>query len=167
MLTEQTATSAMWFLPFALPISVWVAWTDMAQMKILNKAVFTLVAVYAVVGLIALPLEDYAWRWTHLLIVLGIGFVATGIGIVGGGDAKFAAAMAPFILREDLATFLLLFAAVVVAGFVTHRLARRIPAIRARTPNWESWERKKDFPMGLCLGGALSFYLALGVVYGS
>lgn len=167
MITQQTAASALWFLPFALPISVWVAWNDMARMKIPNKAVMALVVVFAVIGLFALPLEDYGWRWSHLAIVLVIGFIASAIGLVGAGDAKFAAAMAPFILYEDLWSFFLLFAAVLIAGFLAHRLARHIPAIRALTPDWESWTRKKDFPMGLCLGAALTFYLIIGVIWGS
>ena len=92
--------------------------------------------------------------------------MANAAGLMGAGDAKFAAAMAPFILREDLFFFAYLFAAVLLAGFTTHRLARRIPAIRTRTPSWQSWERK-DFPMGLCLAGALVFYLILGAIYGA
>lgn len=165
-MTAQTAWSALWFLPFALPIAFWVAWSDMARMKIPNKAVMALVAVFAVVGLVALPLPDYGWRWVHLAVVLAIGFVANAGGLLGAGDAKFAAAMAPFIAREDLILFGYLFAAVLLAGFVTHRLARSVPAIRARTAHWESWERK-DFPMGLCLGGALVFYLLIGAIAGS
>ncbi len=167
MLTQQTASSALWFLPFVTPIAIWVAWNDMARMKIPNRAVMALVGVFALIGLIALPLDVYGWRWTHMVVILLIGFGANAIGFVGAGDAKFAAAMAPFILREDLGSFFMLFAAVLFAGFMTHRLARRIPAIRARTPDWESWTRDKDFPMGLCLGAALVFYLIVGAVWGS
>ncbi len=50
--------------------------SDMKFMKIPNKAVLALMAVFAVVGLIALPLDVWAWRWAHfLVIVLVIGFV--------------------------------------------------------------------------------------------
>lgn len=165
-MTAQTAAAALWFLPFVIPIAIWVAWSDMARMKIPNKAVLALVAVFAVVGLVALPLEVWAWRWAHLAVILALSFVATAAGLMGAGDAKFAAAMAPFVLREDLIVFGYLFAAVVLAGFVVHRIARAMPWVRARTPGWESWERK-DFPMGLCLGSALVFYLAAGVVWGA
>lgn len=164
-MTAQSATAALWFLPLAAPIAIWVAWSDMARMKIPNKAVLALVAVFAVVGLAALPLELWAWRWSHLAAVLAVGFVANAAGLMGAGDAKFAAAMAPFVMREDGVLFAYLLAAVVIAGFVTHRLARAVPAIRARAPHWESWSRN-DFPMGLCLGGALVFYLLLGAVAG-
>jgi prepilin peptidase CpaA len=164
-MTAQTVSSALWFLPFAVPIAIWVAWSDMARMKIPNKAVMTLVAVFALVGLVALPIDVWAWRWLHLVVVLAIGIAANMTGLVGAGDAKFAAAMAPFIVVKDLGLFAYLFAATLLAGFMIHRMARRVPAIRGRTEGWESWGRK-DFPMGLCLGGALVFYLAIGAVWG-
>jgi prepilin peptidase CpaA len=51
---------------------------------------------------------------------------------------------------------------VLIAAFITHRLARRIPAIRSALPGWESWTRK-DFPMGLALSGTLIGYFALAL----
>ncbi|RME14079.1 MAG: hypothetical protein D6801_09890 [Alphaproteobacteria bacterium] len=159
-MSAQSASAALWFLPFAVPIALWVAWSDMARMKIPNKAVLALVAVFALVGLVALPLDVWAWRWLHLVVVLAIGFVANMLGLVGAGDAKFAAAMAPFIALADALTFVYLFAAALLAGFIIHRIARRIPALRRRTEGWESWERH-DFPMGLSLGASLVFYLLI------
>jgi prepilin peptidase CpaA len=165
MAFAQSAAVSLWFLPFATPIALWVAWSDMARMKIPNKAVMALVAVYVLVGLIALPLEDYLWRYAHLAVVLVIGFVANAARLLGAGDAKFAAAMAPFIALPDAVTFIYLFAATLIAGFAVHRLARAIPMIRGLAPGWESWTRK-DFPMGLCLGSALVIYLAASVLTG-
>ncbi|MCB1338985.1 MAG: prepilin peptidase [Maritimibacter sp.] len=170
MITQQTALVALWFLPFAIPIGIWVAWSDMARMKIPNYAVLALVAVFAVVGIgLALAgvwsFETWAWRWVHLVVVLLIGFLANMIGAMGAGDAKFAAAMAPFVVRQDVLPFIYLLAAVVILGFTLHRVARAIPAVRGLAPHWESWTRK-DFPMGLCLAGALVIYLAAGAFWG-
>ena len=166
MLTVQTAASALWFLPFAAPIGVWVALNDMARMKIPNKAVVALFVVFAVIGLVALPLADYPWRFLHLVVVLVVGFVLNLAGALGAGDAKFAAVMAPFIALQDVTMFCMLFAATLIVGFALHRTARAIPAVQRATPNWESWKRKKDFPMGLCLGAALILYLVIGALYG-
>lgn len=152
---------AIWFLPAALPVCLWVAWTDMKYMKIPNRAVLTLTALFAVIGLVALPIDVYLVRWLQLGVVLAIGFVMATAGLVGAGDAKFAAAMAPFIAREDALFFAFLFTATLMAALVTHRVARRIPALRRAFADWESWERGNDFPMGLALGGALAMYLAL------
>ena len=142
------------------PIAAWVMWSDMARMRIPNNAVLALVAVFLVLGPFVLPLADWGWRWTHLLVILGIGFVANMAGLVGAGDAKFAAAMAPFFAAADAALALVLFSAVLLAAFFTHRGARMVPALRRAAPHWESWTRK-DFPRGLALGGTLLLYLGL------
>ena len=152
--------SAPVFLIFTLPIAIWVAWSDMARMKIPNLAVMAMVAVYAVIGLIVLPFPEYFWRWSHLAVVLVAGFVLNVAGAVGAGDAKFAAAMAPFVPLADLLVVLTLFAAMLLAAFATHRIARAVPLVRNRVPHWESWTRS-DFPMGLALAGTLTVYLAL------
>ena len=85
-------TTAAWFLPFVFPITVWVAWSDMATMKIPNKAVLALLAVFVVIGLIALPFNDYLWRYAHFGVVIVIGFILSSVGAMGAGDAKFGAA---------------------------------------------------------------------------
>jgi len=160
-----SAYAALWFLPFALPICIWVAWSDLKFMKIPNKAVVALTVVFLVIGFFVIP-EGYYWRLAHLVVVLVVGFVMNMAGMIGAGDAKFAAAMAPFVPLGDLRLFLVLFAAIMVAAFITHRVFRRIPAVTNRTPDWVSWTSRK-FPMGLALGGSLGFYLALGVAQGA
>ncbi len=170
LVTEQLAVAAWFFLPFVVPIAIWVAWSDMARMKIPNVSVLALVAVFAVIGLLLVALgqwsfETWAWRWMHLVVVLAIGFVANLARAMGAGDAKFAAAMAPFIARPDTMTFIYLLAAVVLVGFTLHRIARASSWVRARTPDWESWTRK-DFPMGLCLSSAFVLYLVAGALWG-
>ncbi|PWE31978.1 hypothetical protein DDZ14_12220 [Maritimibacter sp. 55A14] len=161
---ETTAQQALIFLVIALPISVWVAWSDMKTMRIPNLAVLALTAGFLVLGLVALPLDAYLWRLAHILIVLLAGFLLSVLGLVGAGDAKFAAAMAPFIALGDLRGFAFVLAIVMIAAFLTHRLARATPLVRRVTPDWQSWERKKDFPMGFALGGALVAYLALAAM---
>lgn len=138
----------------------------MKFMKIPNKAVIALMIVYLVIGLIALPFKQYLWQWTHFIVVLAVGFLLNLRGSIGAGDAKFAAAMAPFIVLGDARNVFLLFAAVLLAAFATHRLFKRIPAFRKRTSDWESWGNH-DFPMGLALGGTLLFYILTGVFFGT
>ncbi|MEL7345168.1 MAG: prepilin peptidase [Pseudomonadota bacterium] len=161
-----TASSATWFLPFAIPIAIWVSWSDMKFMKIPNKAVIALFGIFVIVGLLALPFEDYLWRYLNVLVVLVVGFFLNLRGAVGAGDAKFAAAMAAFFPATDSAILLYFFAAVLLGAFTTHRGFRRLRFIRSAFPDWESWENR-DFPMGLALTGALIFYLAAGVFLGT
>ncbi|SEO79678.1 prepilin peptidase CpaA [Salinihabitans flavidus] len=161
-----TETSALWFLPFVAPICFYVAWSDMRSMRIPNIAVMTLFAVFVVVGLLALPMAEYPWRFLQLAVVLLAGIALNAAGLVGAGDAKFAAAAAPFIHPGDARLLIALFAATLLAAWLTHRLARHSPISRA-LPDWKSWYLKSDFPMGLALGGTLAAYLALGAVYGA
>lgn len=152
-----TVWTALWFLPFLLPIAVWVAWSDMKFMKIPNMAVLAMMVVFFVVGLIALPLDVWAWRWVQALVVLAITFLLNAGGAMGAGDSKFIAAMALFIPQDDARFALALFAAAILGAFASHRAARAIGPIRAATADWASWTHRK-FPMGLALSGTLTFY---------
>lgn len=147
----------------ALPIGIWVAWSDMKSMKIPNKAVLALLAGFVLAGLALvllqlLPPMAFLWALALGAVVLVAGFLGNAAGLFGAGDAKFAAAMAPFFVGADLRFVLGLFAACLLAAFASHRLAGRIPAFRAATADWQSWTHK-DFPMGLALSGTLIFYL--------
>lgn len=161
-----SAQTALWFLPFVAPIAFWVAWSDMKWMKIHNYAVLALVAVYLVIGVIALPIASWLWGWASLIIVLIVGFALSSVGLVGAGDAKFAAAMAPFIALGDLSLFLMLLACVTLVSFVAHRLVRRTSLVQGLVPGWESLHRS-EFPMGLALGPSLLFYICLATVFGN
>ena len=162
---QITALSALWFLPFVLPVCAWVMWSDLSAMRIPNTAVLMLAGIFVVVGLVALPLADYPWRLVHLAVVLAAGFLANAAGLVGAGDAKFAAAAAPFVALGDLVLICLIFAATLLAAFASHRIAKH-SRLRQMAPHWKSWSRGKKFPMGLALGGALSIYLVLGALHG-
>ena len=147
----------LWFLPLLVPIAIWVSWSDMKFMKIPNKAVLTTAAVYLVAGLLVLPLQAWLWGWALLVIVLIVGYLANMLSLIGAGDAKFAAVMAPFFVGADIGLVMALFAACLLGAFTSHRLARSIGAIRRMTPDWLSWT-SRDFPMGLALSGLLIFY---------
>lgn len=163
---ELTASTALWFLPFAAPICLWVAWNDMKFMKIPNVLVLAMFGVFVVIGLIALPdWQTYAWRYLHLVVVLLVGFILNALGTLGAGDAKFAAAMAPFVALGDLMQFMIIMAAVLVITFFAHRVLRNVPYVRDKTPDWESWDNN-DFPMGLALGSAMIAYLVMAVYGG-
>jgi len=172
MTLSLTVTEALWFLPLALPICVWVAISDLRSMRIPNVAVLAMTAVFVVIGLVLVfglgvwTLETYLWRLAALGIVLLAGFIVTSLGMVGAGDAKFAAAMAPFVAPGDVLFFLMLFALVLIASWITHRTAGRVPALRRATADWASWDQGKLFPMGVALAGTLVIYLALGLSAG-
>lgn len=166
MVMGIASTTALWFAPFVVPICLYICWTDMARMKIPNHAVLALVGVFLVLGLIALPLAAYPWRILAGVVVLIAGFLLSSAGLLGAGDAKFSAAGAPFIAPPDYGLFMILLACITLAAYFTHRLAGKI-GLSKLTPEWESWQREAEFPLGLGLGGALALYLVLGVAWGS
>ncbi|MFV0333628.1 MAG: prepilin peptidase [Tropicimonas sp.] len=165
--------AALWFLPFVTPVCLWVIWTDLTRMKIPNRAVAALFAIYALVGPLALPFDLYAWQWLNLPVVLGLGFVFFAAGAMGAGDAKFIAVMAPFVTLADASVFLRLYIAASLAALLVHRLALALPASGRIAADWESWKRqhpgpwwKQPFPKGTALGVLLIAYLALGAISG-
>ncbi len=158
-------SSAVWLLIAALPVSLYVAFSDMKSMKIPNVAVGTLIAGYAILGLMAFEFSDYLWQWFHFAVVLIIGIVLNAAGVLGAGDAKFAAAAAPFVLLSDIVALAWILAACIAAGFVAHRIAKHSP-LRKLVPDWQSWNSGKRFPMGLPLGMTLISYLCLAAFSG-
>ncbi len=177
------AIAAVSFLPFVLPICFYVAFTDLRDMLIKNHAVAALALVFAIVGFFVLPpwstewttgrvgplavtLPPYIWQLLHIVIVLILGILLNAAGVMGAGDAKFLAAASPFVWPGDYTLMILILMATTLAALVTHRVARNT-ALRRIAPDWESWTRRKQFPLGFPLGGSLAIYLILGTVYGS
>lgn len=148
------------------PICGWVIFTDLKYMKIRNAAVLALIAVFALAGPFVLPFHDWLWRWSHLAVVLAIGVLLHLIAHFGAGDAKFAAAAAPFIAAtpEGIRLAVMLLAAFTLAGFAMHRGARRLSALRRIAPDWVSWTRA-DFPLGIALAATLWTWLAVAAFH--
>jgi prepilin peptidase CpaA len=162
LIPASVAASFLWPV---LPICLYVCYTDLSSMRIRNHAVLALVAVFAIMGPFLLPLDAYLWRYAHVAVVLAIGVALTAGGAMGAGDAKFAAAAAPFIHLADLRFLLALFAATLLAAVAVHRGVKHSP-LRRLAPDWASWQSGARFPMGLALAGTLVLYLALGASYG-
>lgn len=162
---EATVWSALWLLPVAVPVGIWVAFSDLSRMKIPNIAVAALFLGFLVLGLIAVPFDEYWRRVLAAIAVLLVGLVIYSIGSIGAGDIKFTAAMTPYFHGGDISLVFILAAGVLFGAVATHKIAKRIGPIRRATPNWASWEHKK-FPLGFGLSGILIFYLLLAAIYG-
>lgn len=149
---------ALVLLPLLLPICLWVAWSDLKFMKIPNKAVLSTLALWLLLGWVATGnLSDWAWGAALFAVVLALGFIGNLAGLFGAGDAKFAAAMAPFFVGGAPQFLLYLYIGCSLTALLLHRVMRNIPAITALAPDWKSWTSKK-FPMGLALASMLLFY---------
>jgi prepilin peptidase CpaA len=152
--------AALALLPVAAVVGFWIAWSDVASMKIPNRAVMALALGFVVIAPLVLPLAEVGLRLAALVGVLLAGFVLSSAGALGAGDAKYLAAMAPYVARPDIGQFFMILALAMLAAFATHRILRALPAMRRATPGWASWTAAK-FPLGLALGPSLAIYLAM------
>ncbi len=157
----------MWFLPFLAPLCLYVAYTDLKAMRISNWTVLLMVAVFLVLGPFLFPFDAYLWQLAQLGIVLMVCMILNAAGAMGAGDAKFLAAAAPYVALGDVRLLMALFAAVLLAAFVVHKIAKHTP-LHKLAPTWDSWNQKANkFPMGFALGPTLAIYVALATVHGS
>ena len=155
---ETAAAPVLPFLLLAAPLCLYAAWSDLKFMRIPNWLSIAALVGFIVLGLIFLPISLIGWRLLAGFVVLVIGFLLNMMGILGGGDAKFGAAMIPFIAYGDFGTFALIFAGMLILTLILHRLARATP-IKNLAPDWESWHSGKFFPMGSAISSAVIFYL--------
>jgi prepilin peptidase CpaA len=157
-------TDAMILLVPVLPIAIWAAVSDLKSMKIPNKAVIALAAVWPLLGWFLMPTWA-AWFWGFALMaaVFVAGFLMYLTGTFGAGDAKYAAAMAGFFVGGNIGEILMIIFVSMVGSLLLHRLLRSIPMVRAATPHWVSWTQRRYFPFGLALSAIVVFYLLAAI----
>lgn len=84
------STIALLLFPAAMALA---ASSDLLTMRISNKLVLFLVASFFVVAIaVNLPLQQFALHVTCAVVVLAVGFALFALRLIGGGDAKLAAA---------------------------------------------------------------------------
>jgi prepilin peptidase CpaA len=147
------------------PLLILMAWGDLRYMRIRNFAVLLLAGVFIVAGPFLFDLSEYGTRWLQMGGMLGITFFLTMAGVMGGGDAKMLAAMAPYVALPDSGFFLMILACAMISALLTHRMFRALPPATAAAPDWRSWTHAK-VPMGLGLSGALLLYLGGVALWG-
>jgi len=147
----------------ALIIGIWVAWSDMKFMRIPNTACLALFASFLVLGFLIFDLNEYGIRVAQGLIVLIGGFFATSIGLVGGGDSKYAAALAPFIALSDIFPFIFIVGIISIISIGLHKLVGITPGVKSYIKDWDSWDVHGMFPFGITLAGSLVVYLFLNI----
>ena len=144
-----------------LPLMLYVMWSDLKSLRIPNRVVLAVLAVFVVTGLWGLPLETFLWRLAQGLIVLLIGFAVYAVagGKVGGGDMKLIAVLVPFVAGAHVLLVLVIYTVVTFAGLFIHRLIRAY--LRGRQTGWLAFDQKIYFPVGLILGVTILIYLGI------
>ncbi|WP_176559464.1 prepilin peptidase [Rubellimicrobium roseum] len=146
-------------LLLALPILLWIAWTDVMALRIRNSAVAAAVALFVV----TLPLVGWpeaGWRLLAAAVVFLTGFALFAARLMGGGDVKMGAALMLFVPSGTHSQFALLFSAAMLMGILALEMLRRLPALRRAGP--VSLRARGTFPMGLAFAlGAVLHVLML------
>jgi len=155
---------ALPFLIVATPLCIMAALSDLRSMTIPNWISIALVVAFVITGPIFLPFTDVVWRLLAGVVVFVIVFIMNAVRLIGGGDAKLAAAFTPFIATNDYGAFLFLMAVAGVLTLLAHRIAGRIGAIRRATPDWKSWSAGRHFPYGVTIAVSAIYYLAYRVI---
>lgn len=154
----MTETPLLLAIPL-LPVLWWMAWSDLSRMTIPNLAVLSAFGIFLVLGPFAFTSGEWLSRLAAMPVMLALGFVLSLAGVMGAGDAKAIAALAPFVARSDMPRVLILFALALVLGLVLHRLVRISPA-RRMVPGWRSWTDAM-VPAGLSIATTLVVYILL------
>lgn len=136
-------------LALAVPILVWIAWTDFRFMRIRNRAVLLAVAVF-VVTVPVIGIEEAAWRLLAAAIVFGIGVLLFAFRILGGGDVKMAGALLLLVPTGTYTLFGYVFAFATLVAILFMLSLRAIPALRRSGP--VSLRARGTMPMGLAFG---------------
>lgn len=175
---QVSSTFALWALIPALPLCVFILWVDMKHKRISNLSVWGLFAIFVVVGLLTLPIMEFAWRFANYGVVFAVLLVMWMARQVGAGDVKMAAVAALFVDKGDASHMLLITFASIAVAVVATLIVRATP-LRNLAPDWAAWKLKASenninvgkgdqvtIPMGTGIGLALCTYLLLGVVHG-
>ena len=105
------------------------AWSDVRQRRISNLLSLACALAGLAIALWLGGLAGLGWHAAHMVVALVIGMVLFAIKVVGGGDAKFYAAVAAFFpLQQGLAlgaTIAILGGVLLVVFIIWRRVLRR------------------------------------------
>jgi len=132
-------------------------------MRIPNTACLALFVSFMALGFLIFDLGEYGIRIAQGFVVLIAGFFATSIGLVGGGDSKYAAALAPFVALSDIFPFIFIVGIISVISIALHKLVGITPGLKGYIKDWDSWNAHGMFPFGITLAGSLVVYLLLNI----
>ena len=146
-----------------IPLLSWAIWLDLTALCIPNWLVGGVLGVFLVAGLVALPLDLFAWRLGQGVLLLAIGFGLFSVGVLGGGDAKLVAALAPFVPWVDVGHVMALFAIIAIVTLMLFVLTRRV--VRNRHTGWDALDQDVNFPMALAIAPTMILYLGARALY--
>ncbi len=160
---------ALWAAAVAMvPLMALTAYHDLKDLRIPNWLVLLVLGAFLLTGLWGLPLDVFGWRLLQGAAVLLVGFLLFAGGLIGGGDAKMAAVLAPFVAGPDVGRLLLIYCIVALALILILRLAQQM--LRHEETGWLSIDQlgkpaaQRVFPMGVIFAITMAIYLGMAVI---
>ncbi len=155
---REMSQTALMLVVLVFPVfAVWAAVTDFMTMTIANRVSVGL----AVAGLVALALAAPGWPvvGAHLgaaALVFAVGFACFAMGWMGGGDVKFAAAIALWLgwghLLDYAVTFSVLGGALTLLALFSDRALDPLPALKVGF--LARFQEHRRVPYGVALSAA-------------
>ena len=138
--------------------AVYGAVSDMMTMTIPNWLVGVMAGAFLIVApLSGMDLAAFALHWAAAIVVLVVAFICFAMGWIGGGDAKFAAAIVLWLGHEHALEFVVasgLFGGILTLAILSFR-AGLLPVFALR----QTWllrlhDPKAGVPYGVALAAA-------------
>ncbi len=145
-----------WALAIAVaglvPLMVYVGLKDTKDLIIPNWTVLAVLGIFLATGSWGLPIETFLWRLLYgvLAFAAGLAIYNATQGGIGAGDLKLLAAFAPFLHRDILLAFLIVYLVVSVVGSIAFIVARRL--LKGRAKGWKAFDNVLYYPAGVFIG---------------
>ena len=155
---------AIVFLVVTLPFCIFAAWSDLKFLKIPNIVPVSMVLIFIVVGPFVLPFTEYKLSLLYGLIALLLSLVVFAAKIVPAGDLKYTTAIIPYVNTGELLNFVMFLSLCSLLAVLIHSIVGRLGLGPASWASWQESGRKRRFPFGFALSGALITYLAAHII---
>ena len=136
-------------LLLVLPLLAAMALGDMRQLRISNRLVLGMLAVFVLSAPLFLPLPEIAWRLAAAALVFVIGLAGFAFRLWGGGDVKALAALMMFLPSSSLTIYAYVFSASMLFGMVLVLSLRRV--VGSPDSRWRSLKPQASYPMGVSI----------------
>ena len=162
----MSSLAATVYFAATLPLLFYIIFSDLRYMRIYNWSNIALFLIFLVLAPIFFSFTEIGWRLVAAIVMFAVGFILNIGRLIGGGDAKFLPAAAPFIALPDATFVMVLLAALSILVLIIHRLLLFIPPFKRAVADWVSWNDprmngKPATPYGVALAATLSAYLFL------
>jgi prepilin peptidase CpaA len=139
--------------------TAWAVVTDVRRLIIPNTACVAIAAAFLPAALLnGLDAQMIAWHYGVAVALLLVGMAVFARRLVGGGDVKLLAAVAVWIGRDDIFTYLVVMAllggALAMLVLIAARLKRVLPALGRITWLGDGTLSGQPIPYGAAVGVA-------------